>query len=71
MPFRKCLDYLTFGAIQSLTTLCTKMSLLETRAPLICLFVVGTLIVLRIALLTQRSKREKFDPGFLEKFTSF
>lgn len=52
------MDSLAFGAIQSLTTLCTKRSLLETRVPLIYLIVVGTLIVLWIAFVSQRGKNK-------------
>jgi hypothetical protein len=50
MPFKKCLDYSTFGAIQNLTTLCTKRRLSKTEAPLICYIVVSNLIVLWITL---------------------
>ncbi len=44
MPLMKCLDFSTFGVIQSLIALCFKRRFLDTRVRLICLIVVGTLI---------------------------
>jgi hypothetical protein len=72
MPFRKCLDSSTFGAIQSLTTLCTERRLSQTRALLIYLIVIGTLIVLQDCTpILKRLEKVKFDPRFLEKLASF
>ncbi len=69
MPFTKCMDSSTFGAIQSLTTLCMKGTCQR-------LGVVSSILLwyldcpLDCTSISERLEWKKFDLRFLEKFAS-